>query len=197
MKKLDSILLKIFLYELPILILYFISYFVFDLEMAAKSNNYAKAWYDFGGFYIFGSWIFCSIYLSFRLMISDLFRKKILTKITLIKERDEREILLTGQAARATMLTTIAILIFLFCFSCFQFSIYQVPPDIDGKSKVLSLSFNLDLLENPLKQNLEEVTEKQEILSYTGLPISSASVILGLIIWQVIAYNYYMRCLMK
>lgn len=196
MRKLDFIISKVFLYELLIVIIYLISIVIYDLETVAQSNSYARAWYDFGGCYIFGSWMIVSIYLSIRLMSSGLFREKVLTKLTFIKERDEREVILTGKAAKTTMLTTIAILIFLFCLSCFQFSTYRVPPDSDGKSMVLSLNLNLDLLKEVPRTNSDEVINKEDIISYTGLPISSSAVILGLIIWQIISYNYHMRRLM-
>jgi hypothetical protein len=195
MKKFDSILLKVFLYELPVLLVYFISLFVFGLETAAQSNFYAKIWYNLGGCYIFGSWMIVSTYLSCRLMVSEVFRGKVLTKITFLKERDEREVILTGQAAKNTMLTTIAILIFLFCLSCFQVSIYRVPPEqaVDGKSRVLALGLTFDLLENSQQKISQEDVEKENIVSYIGLPISSSAVILGLIGWQIISYNYSMH----
>lgn len=200
MKKCDSILLKVFLYELPILMVYFISLFAFGLETAAQSNGYAKVWYDFGGCYIFGSWMIVSTYLSFRLMISEVFREKVLTKMTFLKERDEREVILTGQAAKNTMLTTIAILIFLFCLSCFQVSIYHVPPEqaVDGKDRVLALGLTFNLLEESSQhKNSQEEVEKEDIVSYTGLHISSSTVILGLIGWQIISYNYSMHHAIK
>jgi hypothetical protein len=199
MKKFDECLLKVFLYELPIMMLYFISLFIFDLQMAAQTNVYAKFWYDFGGCVVFGSWMLSSLYLSVRLMISAEFRERILSKLTFLKERDEREFILTGQAAKTTMLTTLAVLIFLFCLSCFQVSVYRVPPEqaIDGKDKVLSLGFQLDLSNSPQSLSSQSDTATEDIVSYTALPISSSSVILGLIGWQIVSYNYLMHRAMK
>lgn len=199
MKKIDAVLLKVFLYELPILMLYFISLFIFGLEMAAHTNVYAKVWYEFGGCVVFGSWMVISLFLSVRLMISSAFREKVLSKITFLKERDEREIILTGQAAKTTMLTTLAVLIFLFCLSCFQVFVYRVPPEqvVDGKNKVLTLGLNFDLTSNPQCKTYQSDTDREDIVSYTALPISNSSVILGLIGWQIISYNYLMRRVMK
>ncbi|MEN6414252.1 MAG: hypothetical protein ABFC84_16055 [Veillonellales bacterium] len=198
MKKIDTVLLKIFLYEVPILMLYFISLFIFGLEKAAQSNVYAKVWYDFGGLIVFGSWMVISLFLSVRLMISAAFREKVLSKITFLKERDEREIILTGQAAKTTMLTTLAVLIFLFGLSCFQVSVYHVPPEqvVDGKSNVLALGLNLDLASNSQCDDSKNI-DRKDIVSYRGLPISNSLVILGLIGWQVASYNYLMRRAMK
>ncbi|SDF19498.1 hypothetical protein [Sporomusa acidovorans] len=199
MRKFDEFLLKVFLFELPVLMFYFIFLFIFDLQKAAQTNVYAKVWYDFGGCAVFGSWMLISLYLSVRLMLSAEFREKILSKITFLKERDEREFILTGQAAKTTMLTTLAVLIFLFCLSCFQVSVYRVPPEqaIDGKDKVLSLGFQLDLSNSPQSHSSQSDANTEDIVSYTALPISSSSVILGLIGWQILSYNYLMHRAMK
>jgi len=201
MNRFDRVILKIFLYELPIILLYFISISIFGLEAAAQKNSYAKVWYDFGGCFIFGSWMVVSLCLSIRLMVSASCREKVLAKLTFLKERDEREVLLTGQAAKNTMLTTLAILLFLFCLSCFQISIYQVPPEqaVDGKSRVLSLGLQFDFINSTTKKppQTDENPEKENLVSYTALPISSSSVIIGLIGWQIVSYNYLMRRAMK
>ncbi|CQR73132.1 hypothetical protein SOV_49160 [Sporomusa ovata DSM 2662] len=198
MKRFDSVILKIFLYELPIILLYFISISIFGLEAAAQRNSFAKVWYDFGGCFIFGSWMAVSLCLSVRLMVSASCREKVLAKLTFLKERDEREVLLTGQAAKNTMLTTLAILLFLFCLSCFQISVYQVPPEqaVDGKSRVLSLGLQFDFTTKKIPQTAENI-EKQNLLSYDALPISSSTVIICLIGWQIASYNYLMRRAIK
>ncbi|MBP2631028.1 MAG: hypothetical protein H6Q70_1656 [Firmicutes bacterium] len=198
MKKLDLVLLRIFLYGLPLIILFAIFSYSYDVEANASSGNYLEMIYDFAGL-MFGSWLLLSIYLAVRLIFSGAFREKVLTRLTFIKERDEREVMLTGKAAKATMLTTIAILIFLFCLSCFQISVSTIPPEqvIDGKTRELTLNLNFELLANLPKNESSGIMQKQNILDYTGLPFSGSTVIFGLLIWQIIAYNYWMRRLLK
>lgn len=197
MNKLDAFFLKLFLYGVPVLIGYAGFAYSYDPDTSTQAE-YIKALYNLGGI-VFGVWMTLSIYLSIRLMISELFREKVLAKLTFIKERDEREILLTGKAAKTTMLTSLAILIFLFCLSCFQVSIYSVPPEqsVEGKSRAISLGLNFSIFESTHQENQEEVIYRKNIISYTGLPVSNSTVILGLIIWQIAAYNYSMRRLMK
>lgn len=191
MRKLDLILLKVFLYELPILALYAISLGLFDLEQFSLVNVYARFWYDFGGCVIFGSWMIISIFLSSRLVTSTRFREYISSKVSFLKERDEREFLLTGKAARNTMLTTMAVLLLLFCLSCFQFSVYRVPPEqaVEGKDKVLTLDFHFELANDMPVENLQNGMEREDIISYKGLPVSTSTVILGLICWQIASYQ--------
>jgi hypothetical protein len=82
-----------------------------------------------------------SIYLGVRLILSGPFRDSVLARLTFIRERDEREALLTGRATKTTLMTSLAILIFLFCLSCFQVSFFKLPPEkaLDGKTRGFSL----------------------------------------------------------
>lgn len=198
MKRFDSVLLRIFLYGMPLIFLLAIFSYSYDSVPPASASNYIKLLDNFSGL-MFMSWMLLSIYLGIRLMFSGVFREKVLTKLTFIKERDEREVMLTGKAAKTTMLTTLAILIFLFVLSCLQISFYSIPSEkgIDEKATMISCDVKLELLENFPKDDVQEATQKQTIFAYTGLPISSSAVILGLIVWQVVAYNDSMRRFMK
>jgi hypothetical protein len=132
-------------------------------------------------------------------MVSGRFRDQALAKLTFMKERDEREVALTGKATKTTFLTSLAILIFLFCLSCFQVSIYRVPPDkaVGGKTGFVTLGFGFNLWEGSGQAKADDTLQKKNILSYAGLPVSSSTVILALIIWQIISYNYSMGRLTK
>lgn len=194
MKKLDSILLKVFLFGLPAVIALAVFTYSYHVGIVDRAASYVKLLYNFAGL-VFAFWMTLSLYLGVRLMTSELLRDKVLAKLTFIRERDEREVILTGKATKATFLTSLAVLIFLFCLSCFQVSIYRVAPEkaIDDKTGIISLGFNFSLLENSQQAAPDEAMQKTDIFSYTGLPISSTTVILVLIIWQVIFYNYSMR----
>lgn len=191
MKKIDRILLKVFLYELPLVILYAAAVGIFSLDEAALHNVYARFFYDFGGMVVFGSWMLVSLCLSARLVASAAFREQVLSRIARLRERDEREFMLTGKAARNTMLTTLAVLILLFCLSCFQVAVYRVPADqaTDGKDKVLTLNFQFDLLNELPRTNRFNDADKTDIVAYTGLPVSNSTLILGLIVWQLASYH--------
>lgn len=198
MKRLDSILLKLFLYGIPAVIVFAVYSYFYSSEVVNHANVYLNLLNSFAGF-VFALWMSLSIYLSVRLMVSGPFRDKVLAKITFIRERDEREVILTGKATRTTFLTSLAILIFLFCLSCFQVSIYRLPPEkaIDGKTGIVSLGLGFNFLEHSKQDKPIETIEKKDIFSYTGLPVSSTTVILMLIVWQIISYNYSMRRLTK
>jgi hypothetical protein len=198
MKRRDAILLKAFLYGVPLVIITAVFCYFYSLGTWGRGAGQLKLLNTLAGL-ILGLWMLLTICLCVRLLVSGSFRNKVLAKLTFIREGDEREVMLTGKATKATFLTSLAILIFLFCLSCFQVSIYQVPPEraVDGKTRMLSLGFGCHLLESSKPTPPHETLQKTDIFTYAGLPVSSTGVILLLIIWQIISYNYSMRRLIK
>lgn len=198
MKRLDSILLKFFLYGLPAVIVFAGFSYFYSLGVVNHANVYLNLLNSCAGF-VLALWMTFSLYMSVRLMVSGPFRDQVLAKLTFLRERDEREAILTGKATRTTFLTSLAILIFLFCLSCFQVSIYRLPPEraVDGKTGIISLGLGFNFLEHSKQDKPRKIIEKKDIFSYAGLPVSSTTVILMLIIWQIISYNYSMRRLTK
>ena len=198
MKKWESILLKGFLYGLPILVVYAVFSYSVDWKNVPQSDNVLRMLYDLGGL-ILGVWMILAVSLSLRLIFSGNFREATLSKLTLIKEQDERESFLTGRAAKSTMLASIAILIFLFCLSCFQVYYYTLPPEqvVEGKTKVISLGMRLDLFADEASKAADAAAGGKSLWSYSGLPFSSSSIILGLIIWQIGFYHFSIKRMMK
>lgn len=198
MKRFDSFLLKIFLYGLPAAIILAAFTHFYGLGTENQANAYLTLLNDITGF-ICAIWMTLSLYLSFRLIVSSPFRDQVLAKLTFIRERDERESILTGQAARTTFLTTLAVLILLLCLSCFQISVYRVPPEkaVDGKTGFVTLGLGFDLWGQSEQHGSKDTIEAKNFFSYTGLPVSTTTVILLLIAWQIIFYNYSMRRLVK
>jgi hypothetical protein len=194
MKRLDTIFLKIFLYGLPVVAMLAIFSYFYSTGIV----SYAAFLNSFAGL-VFAVWMVLSVYLSLRLIVSGPFRDQVIAKITFIRERDEREAILTGKATKTAFLTSLAFLILLFCLSCFQVSIYRLPPEkaVNGKTGIVSLGLGFSFLE-PRKQNrTEDMIQRKDIFSYRGLPFSSATIILMLIIWLIFSYNYSMHRLLK
>ncbi|HPQ44914.1 MAG TPA: hypothetical protein PKZ42_11890 [Syntrophales bacterium] len=198
MKKFDSTLLKIFLYGLPLFVVLAVFAYCYSEGIVDRDADYARLLNNFAGL-IITVWMTLALYLSVRLMVSGQLRDQVIAKITFMRERDEREALLTGKATKATFLTSLAILIFLFSLSCFQVSVYRVPPDkaVDGKTGMVSLGMGFSLLESDKQKQRTENIQKEYIFDYRGLPISSETIILLLIIWHIGFYNYSMRKLLK
>jgi len=198
MRTSDRILSKIFLYGLPAV-----------LGLALFCGFYERGFFkgpaaglavlhDLTGL-VLAVWMALTIYLSARLIVSEPFRDKVLARITFIKERDEREALLTGKATKTTFLATLALLFFLLCLSCFQVSVYRLPPEkaVNGKTGIVSLGVHVDLFQGPAARRQGQEIRRQDIFLYTALPVSATGIILLLIIWQVAWYNILMRRAIK
>lgn len=195
MNRADSVLTKVFLYGLPLIAIFGVFSYSYHTGIIDHSAGAAQFFNKIAGL-LYAIWMTLSIFLSIRLMASGPFRDQVLSRLTFIRERDEREVMLTGKATKTTFLTTLAILMFLFCLSCFQVSIYRVPPEmaVDGKTGFVTLGLTCNLLENSRQAGAhKEEFLKQDIFTYSGLPISSTAIILGLFIWQICSYNITMR----
>ena len=166
MKRFDSTLLKVFLYGLPAIIAFAAFSYFYSSAVVNHTNAYLRLLNSLAGLVI-AIWMTLSLYLSVRLMLSGAFRDQVIAKLTFIRERDEREALLTGKATKTTFLTTLAILIFLFCLSCFHVSIYRVPPEraVDGKTGMVSLGLGFNLLEHSKQDKPKDTIEKKDIFS--------------------------------
>ncbi|QEM68293.1 hypothetical protein FO488_09045 [Geobacter sp. FeAm09] len=195
MNRVDAILIRIFTRGLPIIVCFGLFSYAYNTGAVDHAAPPVRFFNNAAGF-AYGFGMLLCVVLSIRLMCSEPFRDRVLARLTFIRERDEREALLTGKATRTTFLTSLAILIFLFCLSCFQVSVYRVAPEraVDGKTGVVSLGLACNLLNAPKAAGTpDSAPRSRDIFTYTGLPVSSTAVILGLIIWQVLSYNYLMR----
>jgi hypothetical protein len=196
MKRCDSILLKVFLCGLPfIAVLVAVCHF-YDPD-GINHNPYLQGLNSVCGLF-FSVWMALTIYLSVRLMASGSLRDQVLTKLTFMRERDEREAMMAGRATRTAFLTSLAVLVFLFFLSCFQVSVYRVPPElaVNGKTGFLTLGVGFDMVQHADPARAAEKPH-EDLFSYTGLPLSTTAVILILIAWQVLSYNYTVRRLAK
>lgn len=194
MKRSDSVLSKIFLYGLPAVLGLALFCGFYERGVFKEPPAGLAVLHDLTGL-VLAVWMALTIYLSARLLLSEVFRDEVLTRFTFMKERDEREALLTGKATKTTFLVTLALLFFLLCLSCFQVSIYRLPPEkaVNGKTGMLSLGVHVDLLQGQAASRQQEEIHRKDIFLYTALPISATGIILLLIIWQVAWYNLLMR----
>ena len=196
MKRCDAILLKVFIYGLPLVVVAGIFAYWHSTGGVGTDQGVFGFLNGIAGL-VFALWMAMALYLSIRLMISEFFRDRVLSKLTFVRERDEREAMLTGRATRTTFMTSLAILIFLFCLSCFQISIYRVGPEmaVNGNSGRISLGVGFSMLSSSRNGPPEEAV--LNIFTYSGMPLSNSALILFLILWQVGCYNYSIRRLVR
>lgn len=196
MKMCDSVLSRVFLYGLPlVMVLGVLCQFYGGGAMSQDAHPLTHN--PVIGL-VFAIWMLLSIYLSIRLIASGAFRELALTKLTFMRERDERESMITGKATRITFLTTLAVLVFVFCLSCFQVSVYRVPREraVNGKTGIVTLGVRFDLADHSASSK-ESDPDVKHLFFYQGLPVSTPAIILFLILWQIVSYNYWVRRLVR
>lgn len=189
MKSIDQSILRVFLFGLPVVIVFALFLTTFDRSQL-QGEGIIGALNSLGGFVI-GSWMTLSLYFSLRLLFSPEFRADVLPKLTFFRERDERELLIAAKATRNTFLATLALLLFMFCLSAFQVAVYRVPAEqaVAGKTGMLSLGVNVNLT----NKNSNIPTGVTDYFRYDGLPISNSAIVLFLIVWLLVSYNYFVR----
>ena len=81
-----------------------------DLAGLQEANASGGWWNVFGAFFIV--WVLGIFYIVIKMLFSKSLRNIIMSKMAGIKERDERESLVAGSAAKFSFLSTFAILLF-------------------------------------------------------------------------------------
>jgi hypothetical protein len=197
MKRLDSVLLKVFLSGIPAAV--GLGLFAYFFSSGGIEHGGIHEFLNGLAGLVIALWMILTIILGVRLVVSGPFRDAVLSRITFMRERDERESMLTGKAVKTAFLTTLSLLILLFFLSCIQVSIYRVPPEqaVGGKTGFVTLGLGFNILEQSDRSESEIAGRRENIFSYRGLPVSNTAVILALIIWQVVSYNLSIRRLMR
>ena len=186
MKKIDLVTFKIFVLGLP---------FVLALALATnmieafRTNDSINSLCGL----VFGTWMALALYVSMRLIFSSDLRTNVLARVSLFKERDEREAAVTASATRNSFLTTLAVLIFLLCLSMFEIAVYKLPPEqaINGKSGTISLGVYFSPLTAPVAAT--DSKSQLDYFRYNGLPLSNSAITLILILWLLGSFNYFAR----
>lgn len=119
-------------------------------------------------------------------------REKTLKRLANLKERDEREQLITGRASRTAYVSTLSLMIFLLFFSIFSLKIYRVPESeaTNGKTGTAEIGLGFSLLDSP---RIETNSDNKIIFETKDIPLSKTGIILILILWQLAAFNYTAR----
>lgn len=136
---------------------------------------------------LFSMWILSCSYIGMALIFSKKYREQLLTRITGIKERDEREEIIVGRAARNTFLFNLGLLTFIFIISSFQINVSELPPKKMYEAKQHDLSLKIDF--SLLKQQQED--SHQPLLIAYSLPFSLPGVLLFLLLFQIGSFYLY------
>ena len=141
-------------------------------------------------------WTLIAWLFSITMFFSKNNREIVLKKLSGIKERDEREVQVVGKALRASYLTTMTILLFLFLISLFHVAIAiesfdHVEPGKPPGYYSLGFQFDSDFLDPDAV-----ITQKEgydHYLELNGIPVTTPNVILILLVWQIVSFRVVFR----
>ncbi|MDD4976206.1 MAG: hypothetical protein PHY93_17750 [Bacteriovorax sp.] len=146
-------------------------------------------WDIFG--WVFIVWILSLLYLVTKMVFSKTIRDVVMTKLAGMKERDEREAVVAGSAAKFSFLSTLALLLFLFIFSVTTVTVNKHPKDLNHKRGSVTLGFKLNAIDETAL--IHEVKGELETYNYKSLPLAKPVIFLLLIFWQIGSYHLIAR----
>lgn len=128
----------------------------------------------------FAAWLLSLLFVIIATFMSSQYKEEILHDIVLRKDRDERESLMSGQAAKKSILITLAAAIFILVCTTGQYN----KAETTGKSSITIGNFRLSD-RTPLTTQAEDGST---IIHYQ-LPMSKMSLVLLLILIQLSSYH--------
>lgn len=136
------------------------------------------------------------VFMIFMAFIPDV-RERALRRLANLNERDEREEYITGKAARASYVATLGLTLLFLFFSLFTFSystLEKSSPEKPGHSIAVGFGYRLfaDVVTD--KQPVKGITRIIDTSSYA---LSSSTLLLVLLAWQLLIFNLSARKLSK
>lgn len=166
-----------------------------DREIQMNGSFVAKAGWEVLSWNLM-IWFLCLVVFLILMVFVPSTRDMVIRRIANIKERDEREVYITGQASKKAFTTTLSALIFLFFVSIFTFNISTISPEemVNNRSKSLSLGFNFNLTDDP---KTERDHAGQIIVESKDIPLSKSAILLLLIACQISVFGLSARKIAK
>jgi hypothetical protein len=166
-----------------------------DREILVKGSFLTKAAWEVLSWNLMIWFLSLIIFLILMVFVSST-RNMVTRRIANIKERDEREIYITGQASKNAFTTTLSILIFLFFISIFTFNVSKIPPEeiVNNRAKSLSIGFNFKLTDDP---RIEKDQAGQVLVESKDIPLSKSAILLLLIVCQISVFGFSARKIAK
>ena len=132
---------------------------------------------------------FCALAIFFLMLILHPgFRSQFISTISNIKDRDEREAQITGDAAKSSYMITLAGMIFLLFLSTFTLSLSPIPAEDrhDGKTQKLSISMRFRLYDQ--SEGKQELDASEGFRTSDFAPSASAC-LMALIAIQLVSFR--------
>lgn len=147
-------------------------------------------WNAFG--WIFIAWVLSLIYIVSKMLFSKKVRDVVMAKLAGIKERDEREVVVAGNAAKFAFLSTFALLLFMLVFSVTTFTVKKNPNTQPKKNGTATIGLALTPIDKAALIH-EVKSDGTETFDYKSFPLTKPVMILVMMIWMVGSYHLVAR----
>lgn len=139
-------------------------------------------------------WFTVLVFFLILLVVMPNVRELTLRRLANIKDADEREDHITGKASRVTYVSMLSIMILLFFSSIFSVTINKLPENqtYNGRHHVLNLNLAFKFLEDHQSENKAQ-TGLTLFDSKNIVPLSKSSILLLLICWELLVFNWSER----
>lgn len=189
MSTLNKVLQKYLIWALPVVIATMIwsSFQQEKVIRATSSTPVAILWEVMSWSLIL--WFACLLVFMVLLAFRKDTQESTVKYLAGIKERDEREEVIMGMAAKRTFIATTGFLIFLLFLSCFRMNIIRLPEgQTDGKRNSLSLGFEFSS-----SDLTPTIAGDGNMYEHRDIPLSKSAIILLILIWQIGAFRFKVR----
>lgn len=189
LNRFDRYALKYFVYSSPVFIIFMIWASVEFKGVADGRTLNGGFWNYFGFFFI--AWVLILLYAVTKMLISKKFRDTTMARLAGIKERDEREGIVAGNAAKFSFLSTFALLLFMLVFSVTNLSVIKRPNLEEKKNGLVTVGFGMKAYDETAITH--EKKEGEESYNYKSLPLTKPILILLVMVWQIGSYHMVAR----
>ncbi len=198
MKTIDRIVLLYFVIVLPVLLVSWVVWPGFSRSELAVGSRFLE-WGNAASGALFAAWIVSALYIAISLVVSSKFREWLLKRFVRMQERDEREEMIVGRAARNVFLFNLALLIFLFMFNLMRIDVVKFAPDhtIAGKEHSLNLGLNASPIKEVAGDDASIAKAGDEVLFNYRFPVTVSGIIMLLVAANIAAFYLFARRLEK
>lgn len=173
----------------PVFIIFMIWASLLHPTAAEQGNFKGGLWDVFGWFFIV--WVVDLFYVVIKMLFSKKLRNTVMAKMAGVKERDERESLVAGNAAKFSFLSTFAVLLVMLLFSSATFTLKKHPENQEKKTGAAIIGFQFNFLDESAITH--EKLGQVESYNYKSLPLTKPVLIFLIMLWQIGSYHLVAR----
>lgn len=165
------------------------SFFQSDLEIREQGSILLTGLWEVVS-WIMMAWFLLLFVFLLLLVLRVETQENVIKNLVGLKERDEREEIISGLASRRAFIATTALLIVLLVMSCFTLSVARLPDNsVDGKKGMLTIGFNLSGADRK-----STVSSEGSILyEHHDIPLSKSALILVVLVCQISVFRWKAR----